>query len=143
MVAMTVKERVDVMEIHQLLAINIKNLRKKKGLTQEDLGNLTGLHRTYIGGVEQARINLSLKNIDIIASALDVSPARLLEKASNNNDYSLDELPETNMDDPNMSIHILTALVQQGYTGEDLTERFRHTKREIVRWIDRKNEMNS
>ena len=139
MVAMTVKERVDVMEIHQLLAINIKNLRKKKGLTQEDLGNLTGLHRTYIGGVEQARINLSLKNIDIIARALDVSPARLLENTTNNNGNSLDDLPETNMEDPNVSIHILTALVQQGYTGEDLTERFRNTKREIVKWVDEEN----
>ena len=123
------------MEIHQLLAKNIKKLRRQRGLTQEELGQLTGLHRTYIGGVEQARINLSLKNIETIATALDVDASQLLAKNLQASANIFEEPFDTNMDDPNVAIHILTALVQQGYTGDELTERFKHTKREIVNWV--------
>ncbi len=45
---------------------------------------LTGehLHRTYISGIERGARNPTILVIDQLASALDVSPARLLERAS-------------------------------------------------------------
>lgn len=47
--------------------------RKKLGLSQEELANRAGVHRTYIGMVERAEKNITLKNIERIAKALNVS----------------------------------------------------------------------
>ncbi|ACX86293.1 transcriptional regulator, XRE family [Pectobacterium parmentieri WPP163] len=58
---------------------NIKKLRERQGLSQEALADLAGLHRTYIGSVERCERNISIDNIDRIASALCVSPSYLLE----------------------------------------------------------------
>lgn len=49
-----------------------------RGLSQEALGEVAGLHRTYIGDIEQGRRNVSLLNICRIAGALDCQPAELL-----------------------------------------------------------------
>ena len=50
----------------------IKEIRKEKGISQEGLGDLADLDRTYIGGIERGERNPSLKNIDKIAKALGV-----------------------------------------------------------------------
>ena len=47
--------------------------RKKLGLSQEELANRAGVHRTYIGMIERAEKNITLKNIEKIAKALNVS----------------------------------------------------------------------
>lgn len=59
-----------------IFAHNIRKLRERQGLSQEALA---GLHRTYIGSVERCERNISIDNIDRIASALGVSPSSLLE----------------------------------------------------------------
>ena len=48
-------------------------------MSQEELADRAGLHRTYIGGVEQGRRNLSLLNILKIAKALEVEAGVLLK----------------------------------------------------------------
>lgn len=62
-----------------IFAHNIRKLRERQGLSQEALADLAGLHRTYIGSVERCERNISIDNIDRIASALGVSPSSLLE----------------------------------------------------------------
>lgn len=62
-----------------LLAKNIRKIRAKKGLSQEELADLSSLHRTYIGSVERSERNVSIDSIEKIASALDVKIATLLE----------------------------------------------------------------
>ncbi len=57
----------------------IKRLRKERGFSQEKLAELTGLHRTYIGGIERGERNVALLNILCIAEALNISPAMLFE----------------------------------------------------------------
>ena len=65
------------MSIQDTLAANMRRFRKTSKLSQEKLAEIAGLHRTYIGGIEQRRINVSLKNIGKIADALGVKPMLL------------------------------------------------------------------
>lgn len=60
------------------LGLSIKLERVRKGLSQEELAELSGLHRTYIGMVERAERNISVINLMLIAKALNVSPNSLL-----------------------------------------------------------------
>lgn len=66
------------MDYFNILGTNIRVLRLKKKYTQEHLAEKCDLHRTYIGAVERGDRNVSLKNIIIIANALDTTPADLL-----------------------------------------------------------------
>ncbi len=61
------------------LGHNIRQLRQSKGLSQEQLAELTNLHRTYIGGVERGERNIGFLNLVRIAKALEISPSKLLE----------------------------------------------------------------
>ncbi len=62
-----------------ILADNIKRLRKKRGLTQENLSFLSGLHRTYISSVERSERNISIDAIEKISKALKIPLHKLLE----------------------------------------------------------------
>lgn len=55
----------------------VRKLRKEQGLSQEAFANLCGLDRTYIGGIERGERNVSLRNIEVIARALDKSVSDL------------------------------------------------------------------
>lgn len=58
--------------INYLFGQRVRQLRIERGLSQEDLGYETGLHRTYIGQIERAEKNITLRNIDRIARELGV-----------------------------------------------------------------------
>jgi transcriptional regulator with XRE-family HTH domain len=47
-------------------------------ISQEELAYRSGLHRTYVGGIERGERNLGLVNIARIAKALGVKPSRLV-----------------------------------------------------------------
>ena len=67
------------MDAKQALGEAIREKRWARGLSQERLAELAGLHRTYIGGIEQGRRNVSLINIYRIAGALGCQPVELLQ----------------------------------------------------------------
>jgi transcriptional regulator with XRE-family HTH domain len=50
----------------------IREERLRQGLSQEDLADRASVHRTYIGMIERAEKNITLKNIEKIANALGV-----------------------------------------------------------------------
>ncbi len=62
----------------RIFAENLRKARLAKKLSQEDLAELANLHRTYVGSVERAERNVSIDNIERLATALGVSPASLL-----------------------------------------------------------------
>ncbi|MBA7493503.1 hypothetical protein ES702_04062 [subsurface metagenome] len=56
----------------------VREERLKKGLSQEELAAKAGVHRTYIGMIERAEKNITLKNIEKIANALGISLDKLM-----------------------------------------------------------------
>lgn len=56
----------------------IRALRKDLALSQEELGEVAGLHRTYIGHLERGEVNPSLINILRVARALKTDPSNLV-----------------------------------------------------------------
>lgn len=67
-----------------LFGDNVQKKRKLKGLSQEELASLAGLHRTYIGMIERAEKNITLCNMEKIAIALNVDIIELLSKNERN-----------------------------------------------------------
>jgi transcriptional regulator with XRE-family HTH domain len=61
----------------KLFADHLRELREKRGLTQQGLSDLAGLNRNYVSDVERGRRNPCLGNIVKLAEALDVSPSEL------------------------------------------------------------------
>lgn len=61
-----------------IFARNLRETRMAKGLSQESLAALCGLHRTYIGSVERGERNISIDNMAKIAQALECTIQDLL-----------------------------------------------------------------
>jgi transcriptional regulator with XRE-family HTH domain len=57
----------------------IRGLREAMGISQEELADRAGMHRTYLGGIERGERNPALKNISALAKALEVDIAELFK----------------------------------------------------------------
>ena len=68
--------------ILEIFGANIQKYRTEKKLSQEKLAEFAGVHRTYIGMIERAEKNVTLRNIEKVAKALKVEIKDLLEKTS-------------------------------------------------------------
>jgi transcriptional regulator with XRE-family HTH domain len=62
------------------LGITIREIRVKKGFSQESVALASGLDRSYFGGIERGEHNVAVANLEKIASALDVSIRDLFKK---------------------------------------------------------------
>lgn len=58
---------------------SVRELREKQGISQEELADRSGLHRTYISNLERAEVNVSLKNIKKLAHGLGISMTSLVD----------------------------------------------------------------
>ncbi|MCT8554629.1 helix-turn-helix transcriptional regulator [Glaesserella parasuis] len=65
--------------LREILAYNIQTLRVQKGWSQERLANECELDRTYVSAVERCRWNVSLSNIEKLATALSCPAWQLLK----------------------------------------------------------------
>jgi len=59
----------------------VRKRREAVGLSQDELGHLAGLHRTYIGSVERGERNVTVASLILICRALQMRPHELLERA--------------------------------------------------------------
>lgn len=59
----------------------VRRFRSELGVSQERLGEISGLHRTYISSVERGERNVALVNIHVLAVALEVTPSALVQDA--------------------------------------------------------------
>ncbi|MGV0950352.1 MAG: helix-turn-helix transcriptional regulator [Azonexus sp.] len=64
--------------MQEIFAKNVFLHRARLGLTQEELAEKCGYHRTYIGSVERAERNITLATIEAFAFAFGVKPYQLL-----------------------------------------------------------------
>lgn len=62
----------------QIFARNIRLARKVLGMSQEDMAEASGLHRTYVGDVERGERNISIDNMEKMAKAVKKSLAELV-----------------------------------------------------------------
>ena len=67
------------MDITKKFGKQLKKIRTKKGISQEQLAELSNLHRTYISFIECGKRNITISNIQKIAKALKVKISDLVK----------------------------------------------------------------
>lgn len=63
------------------LGASVRSRRSRLGISQEELAERAGLHRTYIAGIEGGGRNITLKSVEKLARALDTSVGILLTES--------------------------------------------------------------
>lgn len=58
----------------------VRRLRLEKNISQEELAEPCGLHRTYISDIELGKRNVSLENIERIAASLAISLSAMFKE---------------------------------------------------------------
>lgn len=66
------------MDLVKAFGRNVKSARERRNLTQEDLEGLTGLRRSYISDLERGTRNPTIRALERLAAALEVSAAELV-----------------------------------------------------------------
>lgn len=66
------------MKLRIQLGLNIQEVRRSRGLSQETLAHLAEIDRGYIGKIENAKHAVTVDMIEAIAQALDTEPMELL-----------------------------------------------------------------
>ena len=62
----------DTSEFLKLMGSKIRAIRKARGISQEKLAELSGLHPTYISEIERGTVNASLYSFYLITTAFNI-----------------------------------------------------------------------
>ena len=68
------------MRWEQVVGVNVRKLRKARGLSQEALAAEAGIDMRYLGGIERGQENPTIAVVGGIARALGVHPSTLLSE---------------------------------------------------------------
>ncbi len=60
----------------------VRRLRTAAGYSQEAFADVVGVHRTYLGLIERGAVNVTLTTLERLATALGLTPARLLDEVA-------------------------------------------------------------
>jgi len=71
-------------QLMETLSTNMKKLREMNDMSQEELAEKAGVHRTYISMIECCDRNVTLSTLQMLADALNVSVPALLKKHNKN-----------------------------------------------------------
>ena len=63
------------------LGIVIYRRRQELGLSQAELAQITGIHRTYVSDLENGKRNFSLGTLNALAKSLEITVTELIERA--------------------------------------------------------------
>lgn len=69
-------------ELLRVLSANVRTLRVRAGLSQEELAARADLHRTYVGAIERGERNITIQSLDRLARVLNVPADALLREAA-------------------------------------------------------------
>ena len=107
--------RIPSNSLRATLAQNIKAFRGERELSQEELAELCGLHRTYIGSVERQERNATLSTLEVLSDALGISVQELLSRRKSKGQVQAagDELGSRNENDLLEALDRLTPAQQQ------------------------------
>ncbi|HEV7774888.1 MAG TPA: helix-turn-helix transcriptional regulator [Conexibacter sp.] len=61
------------------LGAAMRELRARRGLSQEELGFRGGLHRNYVGGIERGELNITFRVLLKVARGLDFPLSKIVE----------------------------------------------------------------
>ncbi|MDP2671443.1 MAG: helix-turn-helix transcriptional regulator [bacterium] len=67
-----------MVDIKQKFGEKMRQIRRQKKISQEELAFKASLHRTYISDIERGARNVSLENIEKIAKALEIPMGMLM-----------------------------------------------------------------
>jgi transcriptional regulator with XRE-family HTH domain len=67
------------MSVRKRVGANLRRAREAEGISQEELADRSGLHRTYVSGVERGVRNPTVAVLEKIAKALKVKTSSLLD----------------------------------------------------------------
>lgn len=102
----------------KLIGERIRNFRKEKGFSQEELAYKANLHTTYIGQLERGEKNATLESVEKVASALGISLEELFRSIhpnSNSQEYTLSQivsrLQSRNIEDQQLVLKLLDLLL--------------------------------
>ncbi|REK64803.1 MULTISPECIES: helix-turn-helix domain-containing protein [Cohnella] len=70
----------------KLIGERIRNYRKEKGWSQEELAHIANLHATYIGQLERGEKNATLESVEKVANALEIPLENLFRSIHSNPD---------------------------------------------------------
>ena len=68
------------MDIREVLALNLRKLRRARGLSQEELAHRAEIDRTYISSLERSIYAAGIDVVDRLGRALEVEAADLLRR---------------------------------------------------------------
>ena len=75
---MAPRRLLEVKALQVVLGNRIRDLRRKRGFSQESFADHCGLHRTYMGGIERGEHNLTIQTALTIARGLGITVSSLL-----------------------------------------------------------------
>lgn len=75
-------ENDEIVRWRKIVADNVRRIRKSNGISQQELAELTDLHRTSVVRFENYKRSISLDTLIALARGLDIDPRDLLEPPS-------------------------------------------------------------
>jgi transcriptional regulator with XRE-family HTH domain len=106
------------------LGTRIRTLRKRNGLTQEEMAEKCDLHWTYIGGLERGERNPTLTTMQRVAAGLNVGLNQLIDARS---------FPKPKSEEESKEARLLRLIRKKGPENVDLATK---VIREVARWRD-------
>ncbi|SCX21078.1 anaerobic benzoate catabolism transcriptional regulator [Agrobacterium sp. DSM 25558] len=70
------------MGIRETFASNLREIRLRRGLSQEELAHRADIHRTYVSSLERCQYSATIDMVETLARILDVEATDLLKARS-------------------------------------------------------------